>query len=681
MKVKYYARILKAMALIAMLSVVLSGCIASGLNGVEVRLAEGNYMLLPVERIYIRYNENFDSVVEAVYTKLENAEYIYEAVADPGKTIVGGYVTDGVRSWVPEYSTNRNVLTNMNIAGFNLDKTDEDWGRPDRAAAVVRVDDIRIDSGRSLVEVTVLDDAEHILQSGRPEVYMSSDSPDFRFYDGGNDAEGGFSTYASSGTAQFVVDVPSGFGASNALSDLRQYGVRFHSGQALLEVEYSDAYLVAMDKRNLQIGYASGDSGESVTRLLTLPTTGADGSGISWSSSNQALLRDNGTLAQLAIDEDTDVVLTATISRGSASDTKAFTVTVKKEFVPTQVRRPSTSEPERILCGTSGCEVGWDGGTVIKSDPMSNSSSYYLSAREEAAPATGRPAGSELIGQAFSLAVTHFGTSSPAVHIQAIVPEQLDPEQWEAKLFRYNADTATWEEVQGGEEGRYTLVAEEGQVLAVFAVPVSTEAEGEEGSEEAPESPQGPQSPETPEAPASFNDTAGHWADVAIARAAAAGIVAGFEDGSFRPAQSVNRAEFIAMLIRAVKPAESHGGNSQGVFADEGDIPLWAKDAVLAAYEAGLISGFEDQTFRSGQSISRAEMAVIMARALNVSGDAGQLSGLVDGQQIPVWARGAVAALLEQGVMTGTAASQFEPARAGSRAEAAVLLLRLLERQ
>lgn len=95
----------------------------------------------------------------------------------------------------------------------------------------------------------------------------------------------------------------------------------------------TDAAAVAADKALVEIGYAEGDSSAYVTRNLTLPTTASNGSSVSWSSNNTATISDGSTgiVTRPAIEgSDAAVTLTATISKGSSSETKTFNLTVKK---------------------------------------------------------------------------------------------------------------------------------------------------------------------------------------------------------------------------------------------------------------------------------------------------------------------------------------------------------------
>jgi hypothetical protein len=86
------------------------------------------------------------------------------------------------------------------------------------------------------------------------------------------------------------------------------------------------------DRQALTIGYASGDDADHVTQNVVLATTGANGSLISWSSDNPAVIAQDGTVTRpQAIEQDATVTLTATITNGSRSDTKPFVLTVLKQ--------------------------------------------------------------------------------------------------------------------------------------------------------------------------------------------------------------------------------------------------------------------------------------------------------------------------------------------------------------
>lgn len=174
--------------------------------------------------------------------------------------------------------------------------------------------------------------------------------------------------------------------------------------------------------------------------------------------------------------------------------------------------------------------------------------------------------------------------------------------------------------------------------------------------------------------PIAFTDVPnGHWGAAAIKEAVELGIVNGYTDGTFRPDGRVTRAEFTVMLCRAMKLDGKDGGAS---FIDQ--IPAWARDCVSQAAEAGIINGYEDGTFRPAVRIKRAEMTVMMLRALGIEADSGIELPFTDAGQIPAWARPSIAAAFEAGLVQGKGNGLFKPLDSASRAEAVTIILAML---
>ncbi len=173
-----------------------------------------------------------------------------------------------------------------------------------------------------------------------------------------------------------------------------------------------------------------------------------------------------------------------------------------------------------------------------------------------------------------------------------------------------------------------------------------------------------------------LNDIASHWAEASIKRAVELGFVAGYTDGSFKPNKTVSRDEFVAMLVKALK---LQGANGSLDFADAGSIQAWAKPYIAQALESGLISGYADRTFRPKASISRAELATMIVRGLGLKPAEGSELSYADADQIPAWAKPNVAAAQQAGVMSGRGDNRFAPAVSATRAEAAVVILNMLD--
>ncbi|WP_193726926.1 S-layer homology domain-containing protein [Paenibacillus guangzhouensis] len=177
---------------------------------------------------------------------------------------------------------------------------------------------------------------------------------------------------------------------------------------------------------------------------------------------------------------------------------------------------------------------------------------------------------------------------------------------------------------------------------------------------------------------ASMSDTIGHWAEATIQKALEAGFVTGYEDSTFRPNQSVNRAEFITLLARALQLSSS---NYPLNFKDVKQIPAWSQSFVASALEAGIVKGYADQSFRPNQHITRAEMAAMIVRASGLQVNPNAKLTFADAKDVPTWAVSAIAAVAEAGLVKGTGDNKFAPNQTATRAEAVTLIIALLQHQ
>ncbi|MCC3371969.1 polysaccharide lyase family 8 super-sandwich domain-containing protein [Cohnella sp. REN36] len=191
----------------------------------------------------------------------------------------------------------------------------------------------------------------------------------------------------------------------------------------------------------------------------------------------------------------------------------------------------------------------------------------------------------------------------------------------------------------------------------------------------APEHPNDdPGTPDDPVPGHAFADIAGHWAEANILKAEKLGIITGYPDGSFRPDRTVTRAEFAVMLAKALKLQNEGAALS---FKDADRIGQWARTAVAQAVRLGLIQGDTNGNFRPDALMKRSEMAVMLARALNLAPEA-RSAGFADDRDIPVWAVGAAAEMKKLGIMQGKGGNGFFPKDVATRAETVTVLLRML---
>lgn len=122
---------------------------------------------------------------------------------------------------------------------------------------------------------------------------------------------------------------------------------------------------------------------------------------------------------------------------------------------------------------------------------------------------------------------------------------------------------------------------------------------------------------------AGFSDTAGHADAKYIDKATAFGWLKGYPDGSFKPAGNITRAEFCAVVVRALG-LEAAAGSTAGLATKFSDVPAthWAAGYINVATNKGIIKGYPDGTFKPEANVTNAEAITMIVRALNREADA-----------------------------------------------------------
>ncbi len=174
-----------------------------------------------------------------------------------------------------------------------------------------------------------------------------------------------------------------------------------------------------------------------------------------------------------------------------------------------------------------------------------------------------------------------------------------------------------------------------------------------------------------------FKDVKGHWAEASIYEAVRLGFVTGYADATFKPNLEITRAEFAAMIVRALQIKTSDGKGL--TFKDSKEIPVWARTYVQTAVEAKLITGYTDNTFGANKLITRSEMSAIIVRALAKETSSNIKLQFSDVDKIPAWAIPSVKTAVELGIMKGNTQNQFAPNAPATRAEAVTVILRMLK--
>ena len=91
------------------------------------------------------------------------------------------------------------------------------------------------------------------------------------------------------------------------------------------------------------------------------------------------------------------------------------------------------------------------------------------------------------------------------------------------------------------------------------------------------------------------------------------GVINGYEDNTFKPANPITRAEFAKMIITAL--GEKCEDATETKF-DDVEVEFWATKYINKSAELGLVNGYEDDTFRPQNNITYSEVAAVIIRAM-----------------------------------------------------------------
>ncbi|WP_141503513.1 S-layer homology domain-containing protein [Paenibacillus luteus] len=180
-----------------------------------------------------------------------------------------------------------------------------------------------------------------------------------------------------------------------------------------------------------------------------------------------------------------------------------------------------------------------------------------------------------------------------------------------------------------------------------------------------------------------FSDISQHWAKADIELLASKLVINGVSETSFAPNNNITRAEFAALLVRSLGLSLD---TSSAAFADVKSSD-WFAGAIGAAAEAKLVDGFDGNRFKPNDTITREQMAVMVTRAIAAAGITGgastsqneTLSKFKDQAAISSWAQAAVAEAMEANIITGLTSDTFAPSAKATRAQASVMLKRLMQ--
>lgn len=177
-----------------------------------------------------------------------------------------------------------------------------------------------------------------------------------------------------------------------------------------------------------------------------------------------------------------------------------------------------------------------------------------------------------------------------------------------------------------------------------------------------------------------FTDIHNHWAADNILFAASRGLLSGTSDTTFSPNTGMTRGMFVTALGRlaGINPDSYKTGKFTDVKADAYYAPY-----VNWAAQNGIVEGVTATTFAPDTNINREQMAVIMANYAKKLGydlpKTLQAVTFADNAQISSWAKNAVRAMQQAGILAGKNGNKFDPKGTATRAEVATVLRRFVE--
>ncbi len=317
----------------------------------------------------------------------------------------------------------------------------------------------------------------------------------------------------------------------------------------------------------------------------------------------------------------------------------------------------STTGAATVRPGAGGTiSLGSEATIKVPATALTGTSAVEVKVQKVTTPPAA-PTGFKLVGSVYEFSVD--GKNSYNFNKDVVITLSFDPSApapgEKPEIFYYDEASAQWVSLGGTVSGNTVTVQVDH--FTKFAVMIAGEAEAVPSGQ----------------VPAALKDITGHWAMDSINQLVALGAISGYPDGTFKPDNSITRAEFAAVLVKAFK-LENKGG---GVFADT--TAHWAKDYIAAAAANGVVNGYDSGTFGPDDLITREQMAVMIVKAAKLPAAGGEPQ-FADSGSISNWAREAVVTATQNGIMQGYPDNTIQPAGNATRGEAVTVIVKALNK-
>lgn len=184
-----------------------------------------------------------------------------------------------------------------------------------------------------------------------------------------------------------------------------------------------------------------------------------------------------------------------------------------------------------------------------------------------------------------------------------------------------------------------------------------------------------------PQPGVSFADVpANHWAAEGVAYVSGQGLMSGTGGSNFSPTMPLSRGMLVTILYRLSGETPGTGASFTDVAAGQ-----WYSDGVAWASANNIVGGYGNGLFGPNDSITREQFATILYRYAQYAGIAvvsapNALTGFTDGASTSAWAAEGLGWAVNQSLITGKTGNLLDPTGQASRAEAAVILQRFLDK-
>lgn len=179
-----------------------------------------------------------------------------------------------------------------------------------------------------------------------------------------------------------------------------------------------------------------------------------------------------------------------------------------------------------------------------------------------------------------------------------------------------------------------------------------------------------------------FTDTAKHWARTDITELASRLIVSASSGSKFEPDKRITRAEFAVYIAKGLGLAGDESYARRFPDVSSGTTAAY----IGAAAKAGIINGNADGTFKPNSNITREQMALMMVRAMEYAGYDTSMNGASTAtltkfkDAAKIQSKDTVAKAVKEGIIQGVTTNTFQPQGNATRAQAAVMLKRVLDK-